>query len=62
MMEKTPDVSEAVVGEDFLRGYSLKDRIIRSAKVKVLMPADEPQTDGPAAEAPSSSVTNDGQN
>ena len=39
MMEKSPDVSEAVVQEDLVRGYLLKDRVIRAAKVKVLMPA-----------------------
>ena len=38
MMEKSPDVSEATVQEDFSRGYMLKDRVIRAAKVKVLMP------------------------
>jgi len=40
MMEKSPDVSEAVVQEDLIRGYLLKDRVIRAAKVKVLMPAE----------------------
>jgi len=38
MMEKSPDVKEATVQEDFSRGYMLKDRVIRAAKVKVLMP------------------------
>jgi len=38
MMEKSPDISEAVVKEDFSRGYMLKDRVIRAAQVKVLMP------------------------
>ena len=38
MMEKSPDVSEATVQEDFSRGYILKDRVIKAAKVKVLMP------------------------
>lgn len=41
MVEKMGDVTEPTVGEDFLRGYTLKDRVVRSAKVKVLMPADE---------------------
>ncbi|MCL2804740.1 MAG: nucleotide exchange factor GrpE [Treponema sp.] len=40
-MEKSPDVSEATVQEDFVKGYFLKDRVIRAAKVKVLMPADK---------------------
>jgi len=37
-MEKSPDVEEPTVMEDFAKGYTLKDRVIRSAKVKVLMP------------------------
>ncbi|MDR0303100.1 MAG: nucleotide exchange factor GrpE [Treponema sp.] len=41
MMEKSPDVTEAVVQEDFSKGYLLKDRVIRAAKVKVLMPEDK---------------------
>lgn len=38
MMEKSADVQEATVTEDFVKGYTLKDRVIRSAKVKVCMP------------------------
>jgi len=38
MMEKSPDVNEATVQEDFSKGYLLKERVIRAAKVKVLMP------------------------
>jgi molecular chaperone GrpE len=38
MMEKSPQASEAVVQEDLVKGYLLKDRVIRAAKVKVLMP------------------------
>jgi molecular chaperone GrpE len=45
MMEKSPDIAEPVVQEDFLKGYALKDRIVRSAKVKVLMP-ENPQGTG----------------
>jgi molecular chaperone GrpE len=41
MMDKSPEVSEPTVSEDFLKGYMLKERVVRSAKVKVLMPADE---------------------
>ena len=37
-MEKSPEISEAVVKDDYLKGYLLKDRVIRFAKVKVLMP------------------------
>ncbi|MCL2185231.1 MAG: nucleotide exchange factor GrpE [Treponema sp.] len=38
MMEKSSEISEAVVQEDFQKGYMLKERVIRAAKVKVLMP------------------------
>jgi len=41
MMDKSPDIDEAVVQEDFQRGYMLKERVIRAAKVKVLMPENE---------------------
>jgi molecular chaperone GrpE len=40
MMEKSAEISEPVVQEDFLKGYTLKDRVIRAAKVKVLMPGE----------------------
>ncbi|MDR3130491.1 MAG: nucleotide exchange factor GrpE [Treponema sp.] len=43
MMEKSAEVSEPVVQEDFIKGYTLKDRVIRSAKVKVIMP-ESPST------------------
>jgi molecular chaperone GrpE len=38
MMEKSADVAEQTVQMDLLKGYALKDRVIRSAKVKVLVP------------------------
>jgi molecular chaperone GrpE len=38
MMEKSVEVVEPVVREDFIKGYTLKDRVLRSAKVKVIMP------------------------
>ncbi|MDR3337193.1 MAG: nucleotide exchange factor GrpE [Treponema sp.] len=38
MMEKSPDVTEATVQEVWSKGYTLKDRVVRTAKVKVLMP------------------------
>jgi molecular chaperone GrpE len=41
MVEKAPDITEAVVKEDLSRGYLLKDRVIRTSKVKVLMPEDK---------------------
>jgi len=40
-VEKSGDVSEPTVTEDFVRGYMLKDRVIRAAKVKVVMPEGE---------------------
>jgi len=39
-MEKSAETSEAVVKDDYLKGYLLKDRVIRFAKVKVLMPEE----------------------
>jgi molecular chaperone GrpE len=48
MMDKSPDITEPLVQEDFLKGYTLKDRVVRAAKVKVLMP-DNPGADEPAA-------------
>jgi molecular chaperone GrpE len=41
MMEKSSGISDAIVQEDFMKGYMLKDRVIRAAKVKVLMPEGE---------------------
>jgi len=38
MMEKSSEVTEATVQEDLVKGYILKDRVIRAAKVKVIMP------------------------
>jgi molecular chaperone GrpE len=38
MMDKSSEISEPVVQEEFYKGYTLKDRVVRSAKVKVLMP------------------------
>ncbi|MDR1301969.1 MAG: nucleotide exchange factor GrpE [Treponema sp.] len=38
MMEKSQDIVEPVVKEDFIKGYILKERVVRCAKVKVLMP------------------------
>jgi molecular chaperone GrpE len=45
------DGDEAVVAEEFLPGYGLSDRILRTAKVKVRMPA--PAAPTAASEAPS---------
>jgi molecular chaperone GrpE len=38
MMEKSPEITEPLVKEDLIKGYTLKDRVIRAAKVKVEMP------------------------
>lgn len=38
MMEKSAEVTEPVVQEDLIKGYTLKERVVRSAKVKVIMP------------------------
>ena len=45
-MEKADGITEAVVKDDFLKGYLLKDRVIRFAKVKVLMPKNEEAKNG----------------
>jgi molecular chaperone GrpE len=39
MMEKSAAQSDPVVAEDYIKGYVLKERVIRPAKVKVIMPA-----------------------
>jgi molecular chaperone GrpE len=39
-MEKSSDIEEPMVQEEFLKGYMLKDRVIRAAQVKVLMPGE----------------------
>jgi molecular chaperone GrpE len=41
-VEKTGEISEPVVKEEYEKGYLLKDRVIRFAKVKVLMPSESP--------------------
>jgi molecular chaperone GrpE len=46
LMEKSPDVAEPTVMEDFAKGYTLKDRVIRAAKVKVFMPEGKAPGDG----------------
>jgi molecular chaperone GrpE len=39
-MERSSEITEATVEEEYYKGYTLKERVIRSAKVKVLMPQD----------------------
>jgi len=48
-VEKAAGIQEPVVKEDYVKGYMLKDKVIRFAKVKVLMPED----DAPSAEGSS---------
>ncbi len=50
MMEQSASVQEPTVGEDLIKGYKLKERIIRTAKVKVLMPAEQSGAAGQAAD------------
>jgi molecular chaperone GrpE len=54
-MEKAAGITEALVKDDFLKGYFLKDRVIRFAKVKVLVPdgAAAGQSDGEVNDASS---------
>jgi molecular chaperone GrpE len=52
MMEKSADITEAVVQEEWSKGYTLKDRVIRPAKVKVLMPGDSTQDTAGNGDAP----------
>lgn len=61
MMEKSPEVAEATVSEDFMRGYTLKDRVVRSAKVKVLMPSEEGASASAEADG-ADAATTDGKN
>ena len=44
-MEKAAGIAEAVVKEDYVKGYLLKDRVIRFAKVKVLVPEPAAESD-----------------
>jgi molecular chaperone GrpE len=37
---ESPDVKEPTVAEEFVKGYKLKDRVIREAKVMVSMPVE----------------------
>ncbi|GHV10752.1 protein GrpE [Spirochaetia bacterium] len=57
MMEKSAEITEPVVQQEFLKGYMLKDRIVRSAKVKVLMP-EAPASSSAGAETGAASENN----
>lgn len=42
IQDESGEVSEAVVAEEYLPGYGLHDRILRTAKVRVRMPGPKP--------------------
>jgi molecular chaperone GrpE len=42
MMDKSAGIKEPVVQEEYYKGYTLKERVVRPAKVKVLMPEEPP--------------------
>jgi len=48
-VEKAAGIQEAVVKEDYVKGYQLKDKVIRFAKVKVLMPDGNEPSAGDAS-------------
>jgi molecular chaperone GrpE len=47
--EPAPGASSAKVAEEFQKGYMLHDRVLRSAKVKVAMPAPAEEADDSAS-------------
>ena len=53
-MEKAAGISEPVVKEDYLKGYLLRERVLRCAKVKVLMPETSADSGQSAAGEPAS--------
>lgn len=57
-MIQSPDVKEAVVGEELQKGYKLKERVIRHSKVMVLMPAQK-QDEKKAEESEAADKTNE---
>jgi molecular chaperone GrpE len=48
LMDKSPEITEPTVIEEYYKGYMLKERVIRHAQVKVLMP-ETAGNDGNAA-------------
>ncbi|MCL2129956.1 MAG: nucleotide exchange factor GrpE [Treponema sp.] len=40
-MEKSPEISEPKVKEDYVKGYLLREKVLRFAKVKVFMPEEK---------------------
>ncbi len=58
MFSDQGDVAEPTVTQEFMPGYKLHERIIRTAKVKVTMPAPESAPADSAQDAPVSEPTN----
>ena len=54
VMSESGDCAEPTVVEEFVKGYKLRDRVLRSAKVKVRMPA--PQAEATRAEETASTT------
>ena len=54
VMSEYGDCAEPTVVEEFVKGYKLRDRVLRSAKVKVRMPA--PQAEATGAEETASTT------
>jgi molecular chaperone GrpE len=46
MADKSAEIAEPLVQEEFLKGYTLRDRVIRAAKVRVVMPDTGAETAG----------------
>jgi molecular chaperone GrpE len=46
VMSEYGDCAQPIIVEEFVRGYKLRDRVLRSAKVKVRMPAPEAEAAG----------------
>ncbi len=51
------DTQEPVVCEEYLPGYVVEDRVVRTAKVKVLMPGPKPASDAVSSVSTSSGET-----
>ncbi len=58
-MIQSQEVKEPTVGEEIQKGYKLKDRIIRTSKVMVLMPAEK-QTENKSDAAEKEAAKTDG--
>lgn len=58
-MIQSQEVKEPTVGEEIQKGYKLKDRIIRTSKVMVLMPAEK-QTENKSEAAEKEAARTDG--